>query len=152
MCQLEPNVTLLCGSKLKHLKFQCAAPYKTLWILGFIEFEDKYDAEDAIKDLDDTKLCGERVKLELSKVPKNQSSTGSNSNVYIYFRAAKINIAISVHLVAFDIEVLVAKCLHHAVVTDHAHHRDAVAEVVIDPEADRVVEVAVADEAVDVMT
>lgn len=35
---------------------------------GFIEFEDKYDAEDAIKDLDDTKLCGERVKLELSKV------------------------------------------------------------------------------------
>ena len=38
-------------------------------ILGFIEFEDKYDAEDAIKDLDDTKLCGERVKLELSKVP-----------------------------------------------------------------------------------
>ena len=39
---------------------------------GFIEFEDKYDAEDAIKDLDDTKLCGERVKLELSKVLNTQ--------------------------------------------------------------------------------
>ena len=35
---------------------------------GFIEFEDKYDAEDACKDLDDTKLCGERVRLEMSKV------------------------------------------------------------------------------------
>ena len=35
---------------------------------GFIEFEDKYDAEDAVKDLDDTKLCGERVRLEMSKV------------------------------------------------------------------------------------
>lgn len=39
---------------------------------GFIEFEDKYDAEDAIKDLDDTKLCGERVKLELSKGCKDK--------------------------------------------------------------------------------
>ena len=35
---------------------------------GFIEFEDKYDAEDAVKDLDDKRLCGERVKLEMSKV------------------------------------------------------------------------------------
>jgi len=39
---------------------------------GFIEFEDKYDAEDAIKDLDDTKLCGERVKLEMSKGCKDK--------------------------------------------------------------------------------
>ena len=39
---------------------------------GFIEFEDKYDAEDACKDLDDTKLCGERVRLEMSKVEFRQ--------------------------------------------------------------------------------
>jgi len=39
---------------------------------GFIEFEDKYDAEDAIKDLDDTKLGGERVKLQLSKGCKDK--------------------------------------------------------------------------------
>merc|ERR1712158_58000 len=39
---------------------------------GFIEFEDKYDAEDACKDLDDTKLCGERVRLELSKGCKDK--------------------------------------------------------------------------------
>jgi len=39
---------------------------------GFIEFEDKYDAEDAVKDLDDKKLCGERVKLEMSKGCKDK--------------------------------------------------------------------------------
>merc|ERR1712183_515314 len=39
---------------------------------GFIEFEDKYDAEDACKDLDDKKLCGERVKLEMSKGCKDK--------------------------------------------------------------------------------
>lgn len=52
----------------------------------------------------------------------------------------------------FDIEVSVAKCLHHVVVIDPVRHRDAV--VVVDPDlavahADVV---AVADEAVDVMT
>ena len=41
---------------------------------GFIEFEDKYDAEDAVKDLDDKRLCGERVKLEMSKVISCQRS------------------------------------------------------------------------------
>jgi len=39
---------------------------------GFIEFEDKYDAEDACKDLDDTKMCGERVRLEMSKGCKDK--------------------------------------------------------------------------------
>jgi len=39
---------------------------------GFIEFEDKYDAEDAVKDLDDKRLCGERVKLEMSKGCKDK--------------------------------------------------------------------------------
>merc|ERR1712042_420720 len=39
---------------------------------GFIEFEDKYDAEDACKDLDDKRLCGERVKLQMSKGCKDK--------------------------------------------------------------------------------
>merc|ERR1711868_236968 len=39
---------------------------------AFIEFEDKYDAEDAVKDLDDKRLCGERVKLEMSKGCKDK--------------------------------------------------------------------------------
>ena len=118
---------------------------------GFIEFEDKYDAEDAIKDLDDTKLCGERVKLELSKVLNTQIYPRKLFPVWhvFYFRVAKTNIAISAHLVAFDIEVSVAKCLPQEVVTDHAHP-EVVIVVVIDLAVDHVVVVAVADEVVDV--
>ena len=118
---------------------------------GFIEFEDKYDAEDAIKDLDDTKLCGERVKLELSKVLNTQIFPRKlfPGWHFSYFRVAKTNIAISVHLVAFDIEVSVAKCLPQEVATDHAHP-EVVIVVVIDLAVDHVVVVAVADEVVDV--
>lgn len=39
---------------------------------GFIEFEDQHDAEDAVRDLDDKKLQGERVKLEMSKGCKDK--------------------------------------------------------------------------------
>ena len=118
---------------------------------GFIEFEDKYDAEDAIKDLDDTKLCGERVKLELSKVLNTQIYPRKLFPGWHFFnfRVAKTNIAISAHLVAFDIEVSVAKCLPQEVVTDHAHPEVAIV-VVIDLAVDHVVVVTVADEVVDV--
>ena len=63
------------------------------------------------------------------------------------FRVARTNIAISVHLVVFDIEVSVAKCLHLEVATDHAHHEVAV----IDLAVGHVVVVAVVDEAADAM-
>ena len=33
---------------------------------GFVEFEDAYDARDACKDLDGSKLCDQRVRIELS--------------------------------------------------------------------------------------
>ena len=56
---------------------------------------------------------------------------------------------ISVHLVVFDIEVSVARCLHQEVATDHAHPEVAIV-VVIDLVVDRVVVVAVADEVADV--
>ena len=39
---------------------------------GFIEFEDKYDAEDAVRDLDDKRLDGTRVRLEMSKGCKDK--------------------------------------------------------------------------------
>lgn len=39
---------------------------------GFIEFEDKYDAADAVRDLDDKRLGGERIKLEMSKGCKDK--------------------------------------------------------------------------------
>jgi len=39
---------------------------------AFIEFEDERDAEDAVRDLDDKKLNGERVRLEMSKGCKDK--------------------------------------------------------------------------------
>lgn len=41
-------------------------------ILAFIEFEDERDASDAVKDLDDQKLNGSRVRLEMSKGCKDK--------------------------------------------------------------------------------
>jgi len=39
---------------------------------GFIEFEDIYDAEDAVRDLDQKRLGDERVRLEMSKGCKDK--------------------------------------------------------------------------------
>ena len=33
---------------------------------GFVDFRDRRDAEDAVKDLDGEKMCGDRVRLEMS--------------------------------------------------------------------------------------
>ena len=38
--------------------FDLASLFSIFFYLAFIEFEDKYDAEDAVKDLDGTKLKG----------------------------------------------------------------------------------------------
>ena len=35
---------------------------------GFVHFEDKYDAKDAVRDLDGKDLCGQRIRVELSNV------------------------------------------------------------------------------------
>ena len=48
--------------------FYLVSQFLTFFYLAFVEFEDKYDAEDAVKDLDGTKLNGDRVRLEMSKV------------------------------------------------------------------------------------
>jgi len=39
---------------------------------AFIEFDDKHDAEDAVRDLDDKRLNGSRVRLEMSKGCKDK--------------------------------------------------------------------------------
>ena len=38
------------------------------YILAFIEFEERRDAEDACKELNGIKLEGERISVEMSKV------------------------------------------------------------------------------------
>ena len=39
-----------------------------IYILAFIEFEERRDAEDACKELNGIKLEGERISVEMSKV------------------------------------------------------------------------------------
>ena len=46
--------------------------YKIIPFSAFVEFEDERDAADAVKDLDDQKLNGSRVRLEVSKGCKDK--------------------------------------------------------------------------------
>ncbi|UYV83297.1 hypothetical protein LAZ67_23000437 [Cordylochernes scorpioides] len=47
-------------------------PLKNVWVarkppgFAFVEFEDPRDADDAIRSLDGARLCGSRVRVELS--------------------------------------------------------------------------------------
>lgn len=43
---------------------------------GFVEMEDERDAEDCVKELDGTKICGARVKVEMSKGDQNGGRRG----------------------------------------------------------------------------
>ena len=81
-----------------------------------------------MKDLDDKKLCGERVKLEMSKVISSWSRININSKLLFRFRDAKTNTEISNVLVESDIEALAAR-FRHPVDTDRAHETAAIQEV-----------------------
>lgn len=92
-----------------------------------------------MKDLDDKKLCGERVKLEMSKVISSWSRININSKFLFrfqfreklnltLFRDAKTNTEISNVLVESDIEALAAR-FRHPVDTDRAHETAAIQEV-----------------------
>ena len=43
-----------------------------IFFLAFVEFEDERDADDALKDLDDRRLNGSRIRLEKSKGCKDK--------------------------------------------------------------------------------
>ena len=58
--------------KTKYGKPAPADRYYHFFISAFIEFEDERDAADAVKDLDDQKLNGSRVRLEVSKGCKDK--------------------------------------------------------------------------------
>lgn len=42
---------------------------------GFVVFEDRRDAEDAVKDLDGGRMCGEKVDIQLAKGPGNKTKS-----------------------------------------------------------------------------
>lgn len=66
--------------------FSKYGPLRNAWVarsppgFGFVEFEDSRDAEDAVRHLDGVRLCGERIKVEMSTGKTrngNVSRTGS---------------------------------------------------------------------------
>uniref|UniRef100_A0A1B6FFP1 RRM domain-containing protein n=1 Tax=Cuerna arida TaxID=1464854 RepID=A0A1B6FFP1_9HEMI len=61
-------------------------PLRNVWVarnppgFAFIEFEDPRDAEDAVRGLDGTRLCGTRVRVEMSSGrTRRNGATGGGS-------------------------------------------------------------------------
>ncbi|GBM21230.1 RNA-binding protein 1 [Araneus ventricosus] len=52
--------------------FSKYGPLRNVWIarnppgFAFVEFEDRRDAEEAVAELDGTRLCGQRIRVEMS--------------------------------------------------------------------------------------
>ena len=75
----DPNCKVYVGNLGNHADkyeledcFGKYGPLKNVWVarnppgFAFIEFEDTRDAEDAVKGLDGTRVCGNRVRVEMS--------------------------------------------------------------------------------------
>ncbi|XP_065200147.1 RNA-binding protein 1-like isoform X2 [Planococcus citri] len=62
--------------------FNKYGPLKNVWIarnppgFAFVEYEDPRDAEDAVRGLDGTRLCGNRIRVEMSSGRSRQQSRG----------------------------------------------------------------------------
>ncbi|XP_055621233.1 serine/arginine-rich splicing factor 2 isoform X1 [Toxorhynchites rutilus septentrionalis] len=64
------------GSSASKHEIECAfgkyGPLRNVWVarnppgFAFVEFEDKRDAEDAVRSLDGTRCCGTRIRVEMS--------------------------------------------------------------------------------------
>ncbi|XP_065314292.1 serine/arginine-rich splicing factor 3-like isoform X1 [Gordionus sp. m RMFG-2023] len=59
---------------------------KNVWVarnppgFAFVEFEDPRDADDAVRALDGTKICGVRVRVELSHGKSKSKDSGGRRN------------------------------------------------------------------------
>ena len=62
--------------------FNYYGPLRSVWVarnppgFAFVEFEDERDADDAIKGLDGSNMCGSRIRVERSTGKSRQKSFG----------------------------------------------------------------------------
>merc|ERR1719445_110680 len=62
--------------------FRKIGKVKDVWVarkppgFAFVEMEDPRDAQDAVRELDGTRMCGARVKVEMSNGGKGDDSRG----------------------------------------------------------------------------
>jgi len=62
--------------------FSKYGPLKNVWVarnppgFAFVEFEDPRDAEDSVRGLDGTRVCGNRVRVEMSSGQSRNSDRG----------------------------------------------------------------------------
>jgi len=68
---------------------------KNVWVarnppgFAFVEFEDSRDAKDAVKGLNSTKICGRRVKVEMSTGKSNVTKGSHGSNRHTSSRSRR---------------------------------------------------------------
>lgn len=66
--------------------FSKYGPLRNVWVarnppgFAFVEFEDKRDAEDAVRALDGTRCCGTRIRVEMSSGRTRRDDRGRRSN------------------------------------------------------------------------
>ncbi|GLH12189.1 Serine-arginine protein 55 [Gryllus bimaculatus] len=64
--------------------FSKYGPLRNVWVarnppgFAFVEFEDPRDAEDAVRGLDGTRMCGTRVRVEMSSGRSRRGGGGSS--------------------------------------------------------------------------
>jgi len=90
--QWDPSCKVYVGNLLNDTQprdledaFSKYGPVRTVWVarnppgFAFIEFEDTHDAEDSVRGLDSTRICGSRVRVEMSSGPKRNRGSARSS-------------------------------------------------------------------------
>ncbi|KAL1284259.1 Serine/arginine-rich splicing factor [Trichinella pseudospiralis] len=92
-------------------KFEVFGPLRHVWVarnpwgFAFVEFEDSRDAQDSIRELDQTHLCGVKVTVQLSRGRRRNSNFNRDDRYkrqYKYVRRFIINLALCQNFTRHD--------------------------------------------------